>query len=78
MFRLIKLAIYATLGYFAYEFIVGILNPRLVDRVKEAVGSNSGEAGHEPFSGGGEGMDEKVAATGGGHRRQKVGRGVVS
>jgi hypothetical protein len=77
MFHLIKLAVYATLGYFAYEFIAGMLNPRVVEKVTQALTGESGEPGHDPFSGGGTGQDVKVGVAGGGHRRQRVGRGVI-
>jgi hypothetical protein len=81
MFRLIKLAVYVTLGYFAYEFVVGILNSKAMEPQQPEIAPPAPaaeEPPHEAISGGGEGAPVAVRAAGGGRRTRKVGRGVVS
>jgi hypothetical protein len=82
MFRLIKLAFYAMIGYVIYELWQGM-------HVMEEGGGSGGSQGsrrrssggqrgrRQNISGPGQGQSEEVASSGGSTHRQTVGRGVV-
>ena len=68
MFKLIKLAFYAVIGYALYELFMGF---------KEG-GMGMGEGGRQNISGEGEGMRERSEEPSGMSASHQVGRGVVS
>ncbi len=81
MFRLIKLAMYALVGYVLYELYLGM--------TQEQGGRSFGGGGEGAFgrgeggsvgtlTGGGAGTSDTVSDYGGAERRHTVGRGVIS
>ena len=90
MFRLIKLGIYALIGYALYELYQGMLHQQGGGGGRgsfgRAFGGSGGEsAGAESFgtagqniTGAGRGRSEATLDTSGGSTRHKVGRGVIS
>jgi hypothetical protein len=92
MFRLVKLAAYALLGYVLYELFLGISEGE-PDRAssrggggqrrgggQQGGGQQGGGGGDEgvTMSGPGEGRTVPVSDIGGGEHNERVGRGVVS
>ncbi len=81
MFRLIKLAMYAMIGYVLYELYQGMTKQQ--GQLGGGGGSRSGGSfGNEDSSfagltGGGEGRIATAADTTGGEMRHRVGRGVI-
>ncbi len=86
MFRLIKLAMYAMVGYVLYELYQGMTQQqggRSMSRGRRGSEGSSGNAlgggeSRAPLTGGGSGMTDTAADTDGGAMRHTVGRGVVS
>ena len=84
MFRLMKLAVLALLGYAIYEFFRGMLGPEL-SQLGQAMGQGSGGREQQPhrgadkmqFSGPGEGERVQTEEATGASTRHRVGRGVV-
>ncbi len=79
MFKLIKLAIYAMIGYALYEMYQGMQlgGSRWFGGVGgRSFGKQGG--GFGAFTGGGEGMTDTASDTGGAETPHRVGRGVVS
>lgn len=81
--RMIKLAIYALLGYAIYEFAQGLMHGgsaggsrRFRDDLHEAL--NEDEGRRAALTGPGRGTTVLVQDSDGGAHRQKVGRGVIS
>jgi hypothetical protein len=83
MFRLIKLAIYALLGYMVYQFYQGLMQGGGSDQGRHS-GSDLGRALNEDqgrmgtLTGPGRGTSVSVEDSDGGRHNQTVGRGVVS
>lgn len=88
MFRLIKLAMYAVIGYVLYELYQGMTQQRQQQGDRSFGGGGgtgnsfggpigAGEHGGA-LTGGGSGMIDTAADTDGGAMRHTVGRGVVS
>jgi hypothetical protein len=85
MFRLIKLAMYALVGYALYELYQGMTMPQSQRGSRSgAFGrgvSSSGDVGTgggQNITGAGEGRTEDTLDSDGGSVRHRVGRGVVS
>jgi hypothetical protein len=84
MFRLIKLAMYALVGYALYELYQGMTMPRSQRGGRSgAFGggvSSSGDVGTrgQNITGAGEGRTEDTLDSDGGSVRHRVGRGVIS
>jgi hypothetical protein len=84
MFRLIKLAMYAMIGYVLYELYQGMTQQQ---QQQQGGRSFSGSQGGGSFggesdsfgaiTGGGEGVTDTAADSGGGEMRHRVGRGVI-
>jgi hypothetical protein len=85
MFKLIKLAIYAFLGYALYELYQGIVSEaRMSDRASRGARSSGPyvEENEEPrnlgrMSGGGKGREETTSEAGGTSVSHRVGRGAT-
>jgi len=87
MFRLIKLAVLALLGYAIYEFFRGMLGTEIGQQMSRAMGQSSSgaEEGQRPhlgkgnmqFSGPGEGERVETEEAAGSSTPHYVGRGVV-
>ncbi len=80
MFRMIKLAAFVLFGYFIYEAIKGIAEPRQSSR-SSGQPSNSGGQEQSRMPGGGNQEDMAsipVFDASGGRRTQRVGRGVIA
>jgi hypothetical protein len=85
MFRLIKLAVYAMIGYVLYELYQGMTQQQGGYASSGGGGGRSrssfGEQGRGrggTLTGAGQGMMETAADASGGEMRHTVGRGVVS
>jgi hypothetical protein len=88
MFRLIKLAAYALLGYVLYELVLGISESERRSMEPAGKRSQSQPRGQrrQPQEGGegrtmgrtGQGLTVPVSDTTGAERTERVGRGVVS
>ena len=73
MFRLLKLALYAVVGYAIYELYLGM--------TEENYGRENWRGGQRPgarMTGGGEGMQTETVDESGAEVPRTVGRGVVS
>ena len=83
MFRLIKLAMYAFVGYALYELYQGMTaQPQWQGRRAGATGGSSrraqGAERGQNFTGAGRGRVEETLDSDGGSVRHSVGRGVIS
>ena len=82
MFRLIKLATYALLGYALYEFFRGMSDTEARPRPRfapgQSQGQRQGEMSGQRMTGGGEGTETETQGSDGGSTRHVVGRGVVT
>ncbi|HZL38027.1 MAG TPA: hypothetical protein VFC78_22115 [Tepidisphaeraceae bacterium] len=90
MFRLLKLAVYALLGYALYEFFRG-LSTEVEQAAHESSGGQDGrqaqrqggqndfgtDTSRQAMTGGGEGKAEETHNPDGGAESHRVGRGVV-
>jgi hypothetical protein len=82
MFRLIKLSLYALIGYAIYEFYQGMTQQsggrrrRFSSDLEEALNEDQGRMA--ALAGAGRGTTVSVEDSDGASHRQKVGRGVVS
>ena len=78
MFKLIKLGMYALLGYVLYELYQGMTQESgSYGRSGGNLGGGFGGGGSGALTGPGEGMTETASDYGGGEMRHTVGRGVV-
>ena len=79
MFRLIKLAMYAMIGYVLYELYQGMTQQQGGRSFGQSSGGGSfgGGGSYGAFTGGGEGMLDTAADNAGGEMPHRVGRGVI-
>lgn len=87
MFRLLKLGVYALLGYALYEFFRGLSSEAQQAAQSMGQGQSGGQAqrggefgssaSRQAFTGGGEGIPEETQNADGGGVSHRVGRGVV-
>jgi hypothetical protein len=80
MFRLIKLAMYAMIGYVLYELYQGMTQQqggRSFDQSSGGTFGGGGGGSYGAFTGGGEGMLDTAADNTGGEMPHRVGRGVI-
>jgi hypothetical protein len=73
MFRLLKLAVFALVGYAIYELYLGMTEEYGDEHYRERVGSSRAR-----MTGGGEGMQTETVDESGAEVPRTVGRGVVS
>lgn len=78
MFRLIKLAFYALVGYVLYELYQGMTQEQHADRTTGGGSRSFGDASRGALTGGGRGAIDTASDADGGEMRHTVGRGVVS
>ena len=79
MFRLIKLAMYAMIGYVLYELYQGMTQQQGSRSFGDSSGGSfgGGSSSYGAFTGGGEGMTDTAADSSGGEMPHRVGRGVI-
>ena len=79
MFRLIKLAMYAMIGYVLYELYQGMTQQQGGRSFGQSGGGSFGGGGgnYGAFTGGGEGMTDLASDNFGGEVPTRVGRGVI-
>ena len=80
MFRLIKLAMYAMIGYVLYELYQGMTQQQGGRSIGDSSGGSFGAGrggSYGAFTGGGEGMLDTAADNTGGEMPHRVGRGVI-
>jgi hypothetical protein len=81
MFKLLRLAIYALVGYAAYQFVMDVLESAHEGQASAGGGSGGDRAGAQRMSsarrGGGGGKTESTEDADGASARRRVGRGVV-
>ena len=79
MFRLIKLAMYAMIGYVLYELYQGMTHQQQGGRSfgGDSGGGSFGGGSYGAFTGGGEGMLDTAADISGVEMPTRVGRGVI-
>jgi hypothetical protein len=83
MFRLLRLAIYAVVGYTVYQFVTDVINADAEasrGRTRGAGGGRQRSGGQQMTGarrGGGAGKTESTQDADGGGTRHRVGRGVV-
>jgi hypothetical protein len=88
MFRLLKLAAYALLGYMLYELFLGMSENEAAQRMSVTRGgggrgarspdARAREGSRSNISGPGGGRTVEVSDVSGGERKARVGRGVVT
>ena len=82
MFKLLRLAIYALVGYAAYQFVMDVLESAHQGQERADGGRGGDRAGAQRMSsarrgGGGGGKTEPTEDADGASARRRVGRGVV-
>ena len=79
MFKLIKLAFYAVIGYALYELYQGMMQQQGGGGGRSFGGGSFGQGGNRgQLTGAGEGMEDVTGDASGAEMRHTVGRGVVS
>jgi hypothetical protein len=81
MFKLIRLAIYALVGYTVYQFVTDVIEADSALSTSRGRGARGRRAAGTPMTGtkrgGGAGKPEVTSDSDGGAVRHRVGRGVV-
>ena len=78
MFKLLKLAFYAIIGYALYELYQGMMHRPAHARDEGAHAFGEGGGRHGQITGPGRGMDDVTSDESGTEYHHRVGRGVVS